>query len=695
MAARHRLSARARAVACAALVAFVSATCSSEAPTITAGPTTAPTVDATVETAPPTQDEPVAPPELGPTAVGVATRLPVIDVEWTTAELDLPETASGTWLSRVVLDGDAITAFGFAWDADSRQTVHTFRSTSDTDWTHSATQLPSGQAMNDIVRTGGRIVGIGNSWGEAGSEPLLWFADDDGGWDTVDLATAGLDLTDTYLVSVAASGAGIVVGASREHYEATANLAFETDGYRFEQNDRDGTYVLYDVATGRIVSSGEVGDLFPSSDEGQIIRDGDSGVVLTVVPWDVWSQMFPHGSPLPIPADIDPLGPTTEPIEWDGYLIVVDEVNGWFEVSDAATGLIVTSGPLDDLFRGPGPTFVDVATGEVVLEFSWEEWDQHISDAYFASEALHVPHVSEQMILYSPDGLQWSEQILSTDENTHLESVVSVGDRFVASLVEHFGFGSARRAHVSADGVSWTEETVEYVDSLGRVVADDSGAVALSFRDAGTEFVTSEDGLAWTTDLSVVPQDAERTLWLSQVAIGDGGLAALATLDPPELARVLTITVGSRTARFGIDGSAVEITDDTTGEVLLQLGWDEWSQAIEAGTPTYTTYADEATTFWSADGTEVMTITDDEAYQGFDEQSRRYEAGIDHVLFVKRDGQWHEAALPDVDGASPDQLALGTDTVVAGLARYTGGFEEPEPTLPPRLELLIGRLPEL
>ncbi len=357
-AARHGLSARARAGACAALLALGSATCSSDAPTVTADPAITPaTVDETADIAPSTTEVPVAPPELGPTDVAVSTRLPVLDIEWTTAELDLPETASGAWLSRVVVDGDAITAFATAWDAGSRQTVHTFRSADGVDWTHSEMQLPTGQSMNNIALVGDRFVGFGNSWGTAGAAPLLWFADDADRWDAIDLASTGLDLTDTYVLSVAGNRSGMVIGASREHFESTTTIAFETGGYRFEQNDHDGSYVLSDVATGRIVSSGYLADLFPSGEEGQTIYADDSRGVLTVVPWDVWSEMYPDFSPLPIPADIDPQGSVLEPIEWDGYRIVVDEANGWFEVSDASSGVVLTSGALDDLYRGPAPSF--------------------------------------------------------------------------------------------------------------------------------------------------------------------------------------------------------------------------------------------------------------------------------------------------------------------------------------------------
>ncbi len=327
-----------------------------------------------------------------------------------------------------------------------------------------------------------------------------------------------------------------------------------------------------------------------------------------------------------------------------------------------------------------------------MAQFSWQEWDQHIGDAYAALQDVHAPHQSEQIVLYSPDGRQWSEQVLTTDENVHLESVLSVGGRFVATLVEHQDYGSTRRAYVSPDGITWTEHDVAPTDSMGSIAFDETGAIALSFADGSTAVVTTDDGLTWTTDLSVLPHDAERMLWLRQVAIGDGGAAALATIDPPVDSGALMITVGSRTARFGVDGSALEITDDTSAEILLKLGWDEWSQAIEAGAPTYATYADEATTFWSADGTELMTISDDDAYRAFEQQGRQYEAGIDHVLFVKRDGQWHEVALPDVDGGSPDQLAIGTDTIVVGLVWYTEDFEGPPPASPPRLELLVGRL---
>ncbi|MDH3754996.1 MAG: hypothetical protein OEU32_14085, partial [Acidimicrobiia bacterium] len=364
-------------------------------------------------------------------------------------------------------------------------------------------------------------------------------------------------------------------------------------------------------------------------------------------------------------------------IEWDGYRIVVDDANDRFSVVDVETGAEITSGPASDLYRGPPPSFIDVATGEVAVSFSWSEWDELLNSAYDAAYSPHDEHESEHLILFSPDGRDWSEQLLTSGTNIHLESVAAVDDAFVVSLVEHSELGATRIVYTSNDGVDWMEATGDGPEYLDRTSVGPEGVIAMSYDEERSALATSADGRWWNTELSMVPQDDGRDGWLRLVASGDLGHAALATLDAAPGIEVLTITVDGRTARFDAPFSAVQIVDDPTGEILLDLSWDEAQEAVELGEPAYASYAEGATSFWSPDGTLLMTITDDRAQQAFDEQVMRYEAGIDHVLFVRRDEQWFEADVPEATGLSPEQLAVGTDAIVVGTihSRSDGGTD--------------------
>ena len=76
------------------------------------------------------------------------------------------------------------------------------------------------------------------------------------------------------------------------------------------------------------------------------------------------------------------------------------------------------------------------------------------------------------------------------------------------------------------------------------------------------------------------------------------------------------------------------------------------------------------TSFWSLEGSLVMTITDEQAQAGFDDQYRRYEEGTGYALFVRTRDGWFEATLPQFDGASPEHVAVGEDSIVLGAIEY-------------------------
>lgn len=68
----------------------------------------------------------------------------------------------------------------------------------------------------------------------------------------------------------------------------------------------------------------------------------------------------------------------------------------------------------------------------------------------------------------------------------------------------------------------------------------------------------------------------------------------------------------------------------------------------------FATYTDGATSFWSVDGTLVMTIPDAAGRQASEDQAARYETAVTDVVFIEMDDQWFEAELPNLGVATPD-----------------------------------------
>ncbi len=633
-------------------------------------------------TAPVTTADAVA--ALGATEVQVVARLPVQPMEWRTVELERETT--GAWLiSLAAVDGRFV-ATAVDWDPESGgQTVIQWKSADTITWEQTEMLLPDAW-LNQVLPVGDRLVGLGTTANRFGpGAPRLWI-DEGSGWQVRELGLPADPGSSLYLYGAAATDAGLVLAGDREPYEPVQSTILTTGGFRIEIDDNVGTYVVTDEATGRVVTSGPTSDIYRWSETGQILYDPTTGDVLTEVPWERWSDLYPQSSPLPLSVPADPL--TSPPsLEYGGFRITIDDANGTFEIVRLDSGEVI-SGGLDELYRGPGPRFVDNQTGEIVLSLTWNEWDDLINRFWEARVEPHETHPTETVVLFSSDSVTWEAQTLNLAPNTHLEAVSAVDGRFVLTVVEHYDGGSNRMAWVSDDGQSWENIGTIGPESVSQVSAPPDGLAALGAGPGYPTVVASSDGLTWREELAIGVQSDGREAWLDLIGAGPFGTVVSGTVYSADASASLDITVGGRTARFGPD-FAVQIIDDITGVVVLALTWDQIENADPGGAQPVT-YADGATWFWDANGQQVLKIPDEDVYAAYDAQSQALDHQVNNVLFLKTpEGAWFEMTpAPVADQGSNQQLVVGDNAVIIGRTIWQPGqFDEAEPS---SIQLLVG-----
>jgi hypothetical protein len=632
-------------------------------------------------------DEPVPSEAAAEEEVQTTERLPAAVIDWVIHQLELPVAVGpDVWLSHVSVSNAGLTAIAFAWDVSRPvQTVISWTSANGDRWARRELPLESGTTMYQAIDLDGTIYGLGQQTSADGVDPLAWSMNDDGGWDSINLSSPGTDLSGVTLLSAASNANGIVVAAERSVGELQSSVAFDTGGLRFELNDLAGTYELTDIESGRVVSTGQSADIFTWNNEGQAIYDNATGELLTVVPWEVWEQPNRNFSPLPIPIPADPAMPPIA-IEWDGIQISIDEASNSYEVADANNGVVVTSGALVDLYRGPAPVFVDDESGEVALSLSWNDWDMLMNEAYQQADETRGQQQAEQLILHSSNGTDWAEATLANKASTQFDSLFAVDDDFVASTIEHGEFESTRTFYTSTNGTDWEMTERQPFEQVVIVGANNDAVIGLSYEGDSSALVTSTDGRSWDTVLQMDERADGGSVWLQLAAIGGAGTAAIATTTPAVEPGLLTITAESLTATFGAAGSIVKITDDRSGETLLEVTEND----LEFGDANFATYGDSATTFWSPSGELVMTIADAAAFAAFDAQMAAYENAVRQVVFVAPHDQWFEADLPELDQGYVAQLAVGDEVIVIGVINGDGfdGAVAPADTI----TVLVGTL---
>ncbi len=603
---------------------------------------------------------------MGPTEVGFTTNFPTVDYTWDRIELAGSGLTEMAWLG--ILDGQLV-AISPTWGppGDEAQALVTSVSDDGISWERAGSyQTPDNWWISRVVGDGDRVFALAQASEPLSEGGIAVFTSADGvEWSMTDVPLAAEPDQHIYIQNGAAGPAGVLLAITLETYPEEPPRVLVFEGYEVTLDYMRSTFVLVDSSTDEELMSGMLDELFNWGGEGQRIWDPDTGEVITIVPWEIWerawSGYYGGGSPLPIPI-YEPeqaAGPIVS-VEYDGYVITVNERDGNFTVADADTGNEIASGSLDDLYQGPAPQFTDPDTGEVYLAVTWDEWYQAEERSW---ETVEYPegdyyYRSRTALVTSPDGESWSVEYATDGEGGHVSFVVATADGFIARVNDFSEFGERASTWKMSNG-TWSSTDADGTDLwLHSVVDTGSGLIGVGEGSGGPALWSSPDGISWSTEFAIVPQDDGSHAWLTSVAVDDAGtVGALAVKERWGDYRPLVIEQDRYTAFFEDGESLLRVTETGSGELVLSLTWQDFEDDAVAD---IVTWEDGVTTIELGNG-DVMAIPDDEATAAMDElYGGGNEMGIS--VFFSNGSEWVEAVVAaegSISGASQLFLADG------------------------------------
>ncbi len=615
---------------------------------------------------------------MGPTEIGYVTNFASVNYTWDRIEVPGPGLSEAGWIGE--LDGRVVAVS--AGMPDGAQALVTYSSDDGLAWEQAGSfAIQDDVWIVRIVGDGERVFAVGQGQGFSGRPGYFAYSTADGvTWTTAEIPIDLDDDENAYIQSVVAGPAGLALAIGLDTYPEEPPVVLTFDEYEVTLNHMRSTYALTKIESGEVVLTGTLDDLFNWGDDGQTVYNPETGEILTVIPWQVWEQGWggPYGrygsSPLPIPVGGDePQGTSTVIIEYDGYLISIDDFSGEFTVADADSGEEIVSGTLDELYQGPAPEFVDPATGEVLLTVTWDEWHRAEElgwqNVEYGDEGFF--YRSRTGLMTSPDGDIWATEIVSEGSGGASAYLAATDDGFVAMINSYGEFGEHGEVWKMVDG-GWSSEPSQRTDLwLRSLVTTSSGLVGVGEGSGGPALWSSPDGVSWSSEFAIVPQDDGTYAHLSSVAADSGTIAALAVRERWTGYQPLEIVQDQYTASFEEGEALVTVRESDSGEQVLLLTWEDADSGLVAE---MITWADGATSIDLGNG-DVMVISDEEAIAAMDDiYSGSNQIGLS--VFLDDGSGWTEAVV-DVEGeiSGAAQLFMADGRIFIGGSYWgEGGY---------------------
>ena len=593
---------------------------------------------------------------MGPTEVGLVTNFPSSDYSWQRVEISGDGQFDVGWFGQL---GGSLVAVSPSWDESEGdgQRLITHTSVDGLSWETAGTYALGPETwVSRIVSDGERLFAFAERWrNESGENEHFVFSSRDGvAWTESTFDLGGEPGEHVYIQNAAAGPAGIALAASFESSPEEGPFLLDFGELQVELDHRLGTYNLMDTESGAVLMSGSTDELFRGGGEGQSIYDPETGELLTTIPWDVWERAYTGfyeggygtGSPLPIPVQSEPSeNPPVITIEYDGFVVTVDEWQGEFVVTDADSGDLVASGTLDYLYQGPPPRFVDPESGEVLLSVTWEEWYEAEEQSYMQMDSRYYEYTSRTVLLTSEDGESWQSEAVPARSGAHASYLAATDDGFVAMINTYSEFGDQRSVWTMTDG-EWSQSETDQSDVWLYQVADDGNRLlGVGEGPGGPALWTSTDGVNWASEFAIVPQNDGSYVSLTAVAADEAGtVGALAYREKWSEYRPLVIEQDGYTLTFEDGETVLSVAESGSGEIVLEIGWEAFEQ--EGGLETITW--DDGVTSIELDNGDVVAISDETAFAAMESRwSDQGERGIS--VFLNDGNRWSEAIV-DVEG---------------------------------------------
>jgi hypothetical protein len=395
---------------------------------------------------------------------------------------------------------------------------------------------------------------------------------------------------------------------------------------------------------------------------------------------------YAAGSSEPAPA---PTGAVV--VELDGKRLTLEQ--GRFRVEDITTGALLAEGTENDLFRGPGPRFVDSATGQVILAITWDEYDAAQQAAY---DGYEWPQPTPVMY-FSTDGSSW-EQVFSGNEGNWLNTVAAGPGGFLVTGSTDDGRTIMWR---SGDGRSWEEAAATFDGTapqwLGGVYPTANGYLA----QADDGVWSSTDGMTWTK-VFTAGLYGDKMFSVGSLAAGSLGTVLTGSMYPYVEPQPMVVTKDGKTLTVDPLKGSVVVTD--ASGVIFDRTFDASSQQppawVEETGDGFKLLADDGTVVFEATTSDLETTVTASSDVGTQPEN---------LLVFSADGiTWNEVGGLDLTndwvqalGVTPNGvLVLVQDNVDTGdgVVAYgegtagaaTGSATEPADLVAPSVRLYLG-----